>query len=162
MSDRGLATTYEAPLSKTISSEAAKAETTLSAFVLSPGSEGSTALADFVREVLPADDVLICAGAADALSRAESTESSGRPAAVFIFDFRGRHVGDLAEQLRQVKQAHPRAELVILADPANSAAFAACLQVTRSPEALTFLLTPLRREDAKRAIQLVAERYRAR
>jgi diguanylate cyclase (GGDEF)-like protein len=131
----------------------------LSVFVVAPS--GAEDLAGFIRETLPRETVLGCDGAAEAIARADAARRSGQAAAVFIFDFRGKPVGDLAEQVRQVRNAHMAAELIVIADGRDSAAFAACLQVTQTPETLTFLLAPLQRQEAMRAVRIVAERYRA-
>jgi len=131
----------------------------LSVFVVAPS--GGESLAAFVRETLPRETTVACDSAAGAIARADSARRAGQVAAVFIFDFRGKPVGDLAEQVRQVRNAHPAAELIVIGDSRGSAAFAACLQVTQTPETLTFLLAPLQRQEAMRAVRLVAERYRA-
>jgi diguanylate cyclase (GGDEF)-like protein len=131
----------------------------LSVFVLA--ASGGETLAAFVRETLPRETVLACDGAAEAIARADSARRTGQAVAVFIFDFRGKPVGDLAEQVRQVRNACQDAELIVIGDSRDSTAFAACLQVTQTPETLTFLLAPLHRHEAMRAVRIVAERYRA-
>ncbi len=131
----------------------------LSVFVVAPSGGGD--LAGFIGETLPKETVLACDGAAEAITRANAARRAGHAAAVFIFDFRGKPVGDLAEQVRQVRNAHKAAELIVIADSRDSTAFAACLQVTQTPETLTFLLAPLQRQEAMRAVRIVAERYRA-
>ena len=85
----------------------------------------------------------------------------GRAAGVFVFDFRRRPVEDLAKAVKQIRRAHPLAELVVLADAADGSVFAACLQVTGSPDKLTFLLSPLQRETTIETVRALAERYRA-
>jgi diguanylate cyclase (GGDEF)-like protein len=141
--------------------EAHAAPTRLSVFVVVPSAAGTAELAAFIRETLPREAVVACEGAADAIARADAARRADQAAAVFIFDFRGKPTGDLAEQVRQVRKAHPAAELVVIAERRDSAAFAACLQVTQTPETLTFLLAPLQRQEAMRAVRIVAERYRA-
>jgi diguanylate cyclase (GGDEF)-like protein len=131
----------------------------LSVFVVAPN--GGDDLAGFIRETLPKEAVLACDGAPEAIARADAARRTGQAAAVFIFDFRGKPVGDLAEQVRQVRNAYLAAELIVIAERRDSAAFAACLQVTQTPETLTFLLAPLQRQEAMRAVRIVAERYRA-
>ena len=135
------------------------ASSRLSVFVVAPN--GADDLAIFVRETLPKETVLACGGATEAIARADAAHRQGQAAAVFIFDFRGKPVGDLAEQVRQVRKAHKAAELIVIAEARDSTAFAACLQVTQTPETLTFLLAPLQRQEAMRAVRIVAERYRA-
>ena len=138
----------------------ALASPVLTAIVISL--EASTGpLAVLAREALPGESVVVCAAASEAISRAEGARLFGRPAGVFIFDFRGKAVRDLAEQLRQVETVHPEAELIVVADGRESATFPACLQVTGSPNRLTFLVAPLRRRDAIATIRAVAERHRS-
>jgi diguanylate cyclase (GGDEF)-like protein len=133
--------------------------TPLSIMVVNPAADGVGELATLVRDALPSESVFACAGAAEAMTRAEAAQRVDQAAAVFVFDYRGRPVGDLAGQVRQARNAYPAAELVVVADAA--AAFAACLQVTGTPEKLTFLLAPLHQPEAKRTIRFVVERYRA-
>ena len=138
----------------------ALASPVLTAIVISPDTDAGP-LAVLAREALPSESVIACATAGEALSRADGARLFGRPAGLFIFDFRGKAPRDLAEQLRQVDKAHPAAELIVVADGRESATFSACLQVTRSPNRLTFLIAPLRRHDAMASIRTVAERHRS-
>ncbi|POA51622.1 hypothetical protein C1884_30455, partial [Pseudomonas sp. GW460-R15] len=82
----------------------------------------------------------------------------GRSPGLFVFDFRGEPVGDLASQVQQVRRANPEAEILIAADARDSVAFAACLQVTGAPDKLTFLLAPLQPRHTIEAIRTVAAR----
>jgi diguanylate cyclase (GGDEF)-like protein len=160
MSGQALAAANPAP-DDAPTRDAGLASPTLSTILISPRAEESRELAAFIREALPTETVLACARASEAISRAHAAQLIGRTAAIFIFDFRGLPVGDLAEQVRQAAKAYPDAELVVVADARDSAAFAACLQVSNTPDKLTFLLAPLHRQDAVAAIRTVAERYRA-
>ncbi|HEY5009427.1 MAG TPA: bifunctional diguanylate cyclase/phosphodiesterase [Caulobacteraceae bacterium] len=139
--------------------DATAASPSLSVFVVA--ASGGEDLAGLIRETLPKETVLACDGAAEAIARADAARRIGQAAAVFVFDSRGKPVGDLAGQVRKVRNAHEAAELIVIADRRDSAAFAACLQVTQTPETLTFLLAPLQRQEAMRAVRIVAERYRA-
>jgi diguanylate cyclase (GGDEF)-like protein len=129
--------------------------------IVNPRPEAAVELATFVRDALPKEAVVAAPRAVEALARAQSAMRAGLMPGVFVFDFRGLPVGDLASQARQVRQAHPRAELVVISDPAGAAAFAACLQVTGTPETLTFLLAPLHPREAVRTFRAVVERYRS-
>ena len=54
---------------------------------------------------------------------AQSNRIVGRAPAVFIFDFRGLPIGDLASEVKLVTRAHPAAELLVVADARESAVF---------------------------------------
>ena len=69
-------------------------------------------------------------------------------------------VTPMMAQYQAIKAAYPDAELIAVVDARNGDAFAACLQVTRSPDKLTFLIAPLHRADAVETLRMVAERYR--
>jgi diguanylate cyclase (GGDEF)-like protein len=128
--------------------------------IVNPTPGAAVELAAFVRDALPNESVVAAPRAAEALARAQAADRAGQAPGVFIFDSRGRTVGDLAGQVRQVRRAYPRAELVVIADPASAAAFAACVQVTGTPESLTFLLAPLHVREAVRTFRAVVERFR--
>ncbi|HEY5072992.1 MAG TPA: bifunctional diguanylate cyclase/phosphodiesterase [Caulobacteraceae bacterium] len=142
--------------------EPAAAAPTLLVIVVSPKPGGSEHLTALIHEALPTDNVLACVGASQAIARADAARRFGWWAAMFVFDYRGHTVGELAEQVRRVRIAAPAAELIVVADRRDSAPFEACLQVADTPEKLTFLLAPLQRQEATGAISIVAERYRAR
>jgi diguanylate cyclase (GGDEF)-like protein len=127
--------------------------------IVRPGARGDDELGPLIREALPAVALMSCETAADALSAARSSRIVGRRAGVFIFDFRGQPLGDLAAEMKQVHKAHPDAELVVLAEARNSSALAACLQIVSTPDKLTFLLSPLHRQLAIETIHAVAHRY---
>ena len=129
--------------------------------LVSPRSAAAPAIEAAVRRALPLESLVAVASAADALVEAGSSRMIGRPAGVFVFDFRAGPTGDLAAAVKQIKRAHPLAELLVLTDAADSSAFAACLQVAGSPDKLTFLLTPLQRETTIDTVRALAERYRA-
>jgi diguanylate cyclase (GGDEF)-like protein len=137
------------------------ASPTLTVLLVRPGMVGDDELGPLIREALPAEAVMACATAADALALARSSRVVGRTAAVFIFDFRGQPLGDLAADVKQTHKAYPEAELVVLAEAHNSPAFAACLQIVSTPDRLTFLLSPLHRPLAIETIRAVAQRYSA-
>ena len=140
---------------------AVNASPTLSVLVVSPWSTGANEMAGFVRKVLPTQNVIVCATAQDAVQRADASHQFGRDAGVFIFDYRGKPTKDLTEELRRVRHAHPNAELIVVTAEGDATTFAACLQVSRSPERITFLLTPLHPDEAARTVREVAARYQA-
>ena len=137
------------------------ASPTLTIVLVSPHGAAKVAVEAAVRHALPLESLVAVATAAEALVQADSSRMIGRAAGVFVFDFRGRPVGDLAKAVKQVRRAHPLAELVVLADAADGSVFAACLQVTGTPDKLTFLLSPLQRETTIETVRALAERYRA-
>jgi hypothetical protein len=68
--------------------------------VVNPRPEAAVELAAFVRDALPKEVVVAAPRAVDALARAQSAARTGQTPGVFIFDFRGLPVGDLAGQVR--------------------------------------------------------------
>ncbi|HXQ10408.1 MAG TPA: bifunctional diguanylate cyclase/phosphodiesterase [Caulobacteraceae bacterium] len=150
----------EAPAVESSRAPPSETSTRLLVTIVNPTPEAAVELAAFVRDALPGENVVAAPRAAEALVQAQAADRAGHAPGVFIFDFRGRTVGDLAGQVRQVRKGYPRAELVVIADPASTAAFAACVQVTGTPETLTFLLAPLHALEAVRTFRAVVERYR--
>jgi len=129
--------------------------------LVSPHGAAKAAIEAAVREALPTESTVGCANAAEALRQAQASLFVGRTAGVFVFDFRGQPVGDLADEVKQVAKDQPDAELVIIAEASDGSSFAACLQVVETPAKLTFLTAPLRRRPTIDTIRAVAERYRA-
>ena len=142
-----------------LGSDVGLATPTLSAILVSPRPQAPGELGRLIRQALPTETVLACRNATDALSRASSERIVGRIAAIFAFDFRDQPIGDLAAQVRLVRQAHPAAELLVVAEGRDCPAFAACLQVVGSPDKLTFLLAPLDPRATLATIRTVAERH---
>jgi diguanylate cyclase (GGDEF)-like protein len=136
------------------------ADPSYAVLVVSPMRGALDELCGFVAETLAGESVFPCRGAAEAVAKAQTAARGRQSIAVFVFDFRGKPVGDLASHLRQAHKAFPHAELVVIADPCDPNAFAACARVTTAPETLTFLLAPLHPDEARRALRRVAERYR--
>ncbi|MGA0600922.1 putative bifunctional diguanylate cyclase/phosphodiesterase [Caulobacter sp. KR2-114] len=132
----------------------------LSAVLVSPRLDNGAELGAMLREALPDENLLAYAKASEAISRTRPELTYDRPAAIWLFDFRGKPVGDLADELRTVKAARPDVELIVVTE-ADGAAVGPCLQVTQTPERLTFLLAPLHRAEVVQAIRLVADRYLA-
>jgi diguanylate cyclase (GGDEF)-like protein len=136
-------------------------ETRLMAILVSPGAEGVDEIAPLMREALPSDHFLACAGAADAAARANAAAVFGWTPAVFVFDYRNQPVSELSTQIKRIRGPFPLAEFVVIADPRDGATFAAAVQVAEPASRLTFLLAPLHRAEAVGAIRMVGERYRA-
>ena len=150
----------EAPAVESSRAPPSETPTRLLVTVVNPTPGAAVELAAFVRDALPGESVVAAPRAAEALARAQAANRAGHTPGVFVFDSRGRTVGDLAGQVRQIRKVWPRAELVVIAEPESAAAFAACVQVTGTPETLTFLLAPLHAREAVRTLRAVVERYR--
>jgi len=114
-----------------------------------------------LHEALPGGDHIICADAAKALEKAETVRHFGWAPAIFVFDYRGGHAGDLADSLRKVREAEPNSELLVLIDDAGLELSRAALQVVQAPNKLTFLMTPFWRPDAIATFKSLTERYQA-
>ncbi len=130
----------------------------ITALVVS-GEAGGGEIAGLLREALPHQNVAVCATAADAVVRAELAGPHGRPVALFMFDLRGRMMRDVADELRTVSKACPQAELVVVAEARSQQPLAACLQVVRRPDKMSFLPAPMHRPDAIEALKAIVERY---
>ena len=113
-----------------------------------------------VREALPMETFAACEATADAISLAHSNRIVGLTAAIFIFDFRNRPANDVAGELKRISKAFPQAELLVVAEPQNSIAFAACLQIVGTPDKLTFLLAPLHRQLTVETLRAVTQRHK--
>ena len=68
---------------------------------------GGGELDAYIQEAMPIEGLATTQTATEALSLAQSNRIVGRAAALFIFDFRGSPVGDLAAELKLVTRAHP-------------------------------------------------------
>ncbi len=161
MPGTALAVADASPFVAPAASDQALASPTLTTILISPHAGGSAELAGLLRDALPTESVLTCGTTTDAIARAESARMFGRAAAIFLFDFRRMPVPEIAEQIRQVRKANTDAELVAVVDGRDPAVFAACLQVSQTPDKVTFLVVPFDQPNAVSAIRTVAERYRA-
>jgi diguanylate cyclase (GGDEF)-like protein len=121
---------------------------------------GGGELSAFAHEALPVEGLATAPTAAEALSLAQSNKIVGRTPGGFIFDFRSLPMGDLAGEVKLVTRAYPDCEIMVVADPRDSATFAGCLQILGAPDKLTFLLAPLHRQMTVQAIRAVTDRYR--
>ena len=134
---------------------------TLLTIIVSPQVSDVAELTALIHQAVPGQSALPCAGATEAIDRARSAHQFGWTAGLFIFDYRGRAVSDLLEQLRRVRAALAQAELIVVVDGRDDAVFSACLQATQAPQRLTFLVAPLYQQEVVSAIRMVAERFRA-
>ncbi len=112
-----------------------------------------------LHEALPGVDHVVCADAAKALEKAETVRHFGWAPAIFVFDYRRGHAGDLADSLRKVREGEPNSELVVLIDDRDLELSRTALQVVQAPDKLTFLMTPFWRPDAVATIRALALRY---
>ncbi len=112
-----------------------------------------------VHEALPGSDCVVCPGIVAALAKAETARHFGWLPAIFVFDFRDGHAGDLGDALRKVRAAEPEAELVVLIEDGDLKLWRATLQVVQTPDKLTFLVTPFYRPDVVTSFKALAERY---
>ena len=112
-------------------------------------------------EALGEGRALVCPDAGRALAKAQSSRLFGQVPAVFAFDYRGGHAGDLADQLRRVRDAEPNAELVVVLGDDDMPLWRAALEVVQAPDKLTFLMAPFYRPDAVAMLRSLSERHLA-
>jgi diguanylate cyclase (GGDEF)-like protein len=111
------------------------------------------------HEALPGCDCVICPDIREALAKAETVRHFGWMPAIFVFDYRGGHAGDLGDSLRKVRAAEPAAELVVLIEDGDLKLWRAALQVVQTPDKLTFVVTPFYKPDVVTSLKSLAERY---
>jgi diguanylate cyclase (GGDEF)-like protein len=128
--------------------------------MISPQPDSLAEVAAAIHEALPGCDAVICADVAKATDKAESARHFGWAPAIFVFDYRRGHAGDLADSLRKVRVKEPNAELVVLIEDGDLKLWRAALQVVQAPDKLTFLMSPFWRPDAVKTFRSLAERYR--
>ena len=131
----------------------------LTIILIRSGAEGS-ATVRLVQDAAPAEDVVVCRDASEALSAAAQGQAYGRHAGVFVLDHQKRHACDLAADVKRIDRAHPDAEKIVILAPSESAGFSACVQVVAAPDRLTFLLSPIDGHHALQTIQTVIARRR--
>ncbi|HVN01386.1 MAG TPA: GGDEF domain-containing protein, partial [Caulobacteraceae bacterium] len=131
------------------------------ALLIGPRPAGFAPLKAAALEALDGGEAVICTDASRALVKAETARHFGFAPAIFAFDYRGGHPGDLADQLRRVRDVEPGAELLVLIEDGDLALWRAALQVVQSPDKLTFLTTPFYRPDAVATIRALAARFTA-
>jgi len=129
--------------------------------LIGPRPGGLTEILAAAHEALPGCDAVVCPDARTALAKAETARHFGWLPAIFVFDYRGGHAGDLAEQLRKVRAAEPGAELAVVIEDADPTLWRAALQVVQAPDKLTFLAAPFYRPDVVAALRSLAQRYQA-
>ena len=129
------------------------------ALLISPKPARLAPVRSVVHEALPGTEAIVCTDAARALARAETARHFGWTPAVFVFDYRGGHAGDLADQLRLVRENEPDAELLVLIEDGDAALWRAALEVVHAADKLTFLFTPFFRPDAVATLRALANRH---
>jgi diguanylate cyclase (GGDEF)-like protein len=130
-------------------------------FLISPKPAGLAEVAAAIHEALPGCEAEVCHAVAKAVGKAETARHFGWAPAIFVFDYRGGHVGDLADGLREVRAAEPNAELVVILEDGDVRLWLAAMQVVQTPDKLTFLMAPFWRPDAVSTFTALAERYQA-
>jgi diguanylate cyclase (GGDEF)-like protein len=120
---------------------------------------GLTEIRAAAHEALPGCDVVICPDIRQALAKAEAVRHFGWLPAIFVFDYRGGLAGDLGDSLRQIREAEPCAELVVMIEEGDMTLWRAALQVVHTPDKLTFLVTPFYKPDVVGTLKSLADRY---
>jgi len=129
------------------------------ALLISPKPARLAQIRSAAHEALPGCEAVVCTDAGRALAKAEAARSFGWTPTIFVFDYRGGHAGDLADQLRRVRQAEPGAELLVLVEDGDLTFTRAAIEVVHAPDKLTFLITPFYRPDAVAALKALADRH---
>jgi len=137
------------------------ASPTILTAVVCPRPDAARGLGALIAEAMPGETVGVCQSATDALAQSQSALMRGRNAVVFVLDFRASPAGDLVGAVREIRKQRADAELVILANAADSPVLGACVEVCGSPEGLTFLPAPFDGARVVAAIAAAAERKRA-
>ena len=136
----------------------APAPEALAVWLIRPAGDQASKTAALLRMAFPGSPVTVCPTGAEAIARA----ATGAAVGVCCFDLADSAPGVLAASLKQVARACSDAELVVLIEAADRAVIADILQVTPSPERVTFLIQPLDMQDAVQSLRAVAVRYRAK
>jgi diguanylate cyclase (GGDEF)-like protein len=129
------------------------------ALLISPKPARLAQIKSAAHEALPGCDAVVCTDAGRALAKAKAARSFGWTPTIFVFDYRGGHAGDLADQLRRVRQAEPAAELLVLVEDGDLTLARAAIEVVHAPDKLTFLIIPFYRPDAVAALKALADRH---
>ena len=111
------------------------------------------------HEAMPGSEAIVCTDAVRALARAETARHFGWTPAIFVFDYRGGHAGDLADQLRLVRETEPAAELLVMIEEGDLTLWRAAMEVVHAADKLTFLFTPFYRPDAVGTLRALADRH---
>src|SRR5476651_561617 len=129
------------------------------ALLISPKPARLAQIRSAAQEALPGAEAIVCTDAARALARAETVRHFGWTPAIFVFDYRGGHDGDLADQLRLVRETEPDAELLVLIEDGDITLWRAAMEVVHAADKLTFLFTPFYRPDAVNTLRALAGRH---
>jgi diguanylate cyclase (GGDEF)-like protein len=129
--------------------------------LVGPKPAGLVDVRSIAHEALPGSDCVICPDIRQALEKAEAVRHFGWWPALFVFDYRGGHAGDLGDSLRKVRALEPNAELLVMIEDGDLILWRAALQVVPTPDKLTFLITPYYRPDVIATMKSLADRYQA-
>jgi diguanylate cyclase (GGDEF)-like protein len=129
------------------------------ALLISPKPAGLASIRSAAHEAMPGSEAIVCTDAARALARAETARHFGWSPAIFVFDYRGGHDGDLADQLRLVRETEPAAELLVMIEDGDLTLWRAAMEVVHAADKLTFLFTPFYRPDAVGTFKALADRH---
>jgi diguanylate cyclase (GGDEF)-like protein len=129
------------------------------AMLISPKPARLSSIRSAAHEAMPGSEALVCTDAARALARAETARHFGWTPAIFVFDYRGGHDGDLADQLRLVRETEPAAELLVLIEEGDLTLWRSAMEVVHAADKLTFLFTPFYRPDAVDTLRALADRH---
>jgi diguanylate cyclase (GGDEF)-like protein len=129
------------------------------AMLISPKPARLASIRAAAHEAMPGSEAIVCTDAARALARAETARHFGWTPAVFVFDYRGGHDGDLADQLRLVRESEPAAELLVLIEDGDLTLWRSAMEVVHAADKLTFLFTPFFRPDAVATLKALADRH---
>ena len=161
MSNSAAVPSANAPLGFSAGSPAQPALARNAAIVVCPRPDGTAALARLIQNALPSDNIVSCRSALEAIEQAELVRNLGDLVAMFALDFRGKPPGDLADAIRRIQHSHPDAEFVIFAEGPTSPSFGTCFAVSTNPAKLTFLMAPVRTQEATQTLQDISKRHEA-
>ncbi len=131
---------------------------TLSVWLIRPTGGQANKTAAFLRMAFPGSVVTTCPTGAEAVARV----STGAQVGICCFDLTDSAPGALALQVKQVARACPEAELAVLIEAADCAMISDILEITPSPERLTFFFQPHDMQDTIASLRAVAARYQAK
>ncbi|HEY3798980.1 MAG TPA: bifunctional diguanylate cyclase/phosphodiesterase [Caulobacteraceae bacterium] len=133
----------------------------LMTILVGPRPERMGELRRLCHDAFSGQEAVVVRDATTALAKAETARCFGWSPGVYVFDYRGGHAGDLADQLRKIRAAQPDAELVVVIEDGSLDLWRAAMHVVASPDKLTFLMTPFFQADAAASMRAVGERYLA-
>lgn len=112
------------------------------------------------KAALPTESVKAFDGVGEALEHGNGERFLGREPGLFLLDLRGEFHADVVAAVQAVQRSEPHAEIVLVAEAADTALFAACHAALEHPERLTLLLAPIDRGHAAKVVESLADRFR--